>query len=250
MHYWVCVDDTDMPGTKGTGWLVQNICREMEKEGIGTCSPVSRHQLFVHDDIPFTSHNSAMSFEIDLINGYGEAQLIRRMINALETRSARGSDPGLCVAGEIPEEARQRLTTFGRTAKRQICTKPQAYALARELGIHLSEHGGTGDGIIGAVAGIGLRLSGDDGRYRGWYHLGNPGDVVMTSTLRAYPFIDRLVTEHGRPVPEGQPVAIGSEKTKTVRLGFQRTLVVKENETLAETGVRFRTITKEEAKHY
>ena len=255
MHYWVCVDDTDMPGTRGTGWLVQNICRELEREGIGTCSPVSRHQLFVHEAIPFTSHNSAMCFEIDLNpdhepDNIGPDRLITRMAIALETRSQEGSDPGLCVAGEMPADAVKKLTAFGRAAKQQVCTKSDAYGLARELDIHLSEHGGTGEGIIGALAGIGLRLSGNDGRYRGWYHLGNPGDVVLVDTLCAYPFVDKLLTEDGRPVPAGRSVFIGSKKIKTVRLDYSRVLVVRKNETAEKTGVHFRTITKDEAKKY
>ena len=250
MHYWICADDTDMPGTKGTGWLLADICRELEQEGMGTCSPVSRHQLFVHEKIPFTSHNSAMCFEIDLHPGHTRDGLIHRMAAALENRSQKGSDPGLCVADKIPDNARAKLADFGRIAKQQVCTKSQALALARKLNIHLTEHGGTGDGIIGALAGTGLRMSGNDGRYRGWYHLGNPGDVVSGETLCAHPFIDRLMTDDGHAVPPGQSVSIGSEITKTVRLDHRQGLVVKKNEAAEKTGIQLRTLTREEAKQY
>ena len=43
-----------------------------------------------------------------------------------------------------------------------------AYLLAEQFPeLSLSEHGGTGDGVIGALAGVGLRLSGSDGRIKG-----------------------------------------------------------------------------------
>ncbi len=250
MHYWVCVDDTDMPGTKGTGWLVQEICGELEENGLGACAAISRHQLFVHEDIPFTSHNSSMCFEVDLPEDQKVSLLVEHMIAALKTRSQKGSDPGLCVTGPVNEQAKDRLTAFGRSAKHTVCTKDAAYSLAKELGIHLSEHGGTGDGIIGAIAGVGLRMSGNDGRYRGWYHLGKPGDILNVGTLCDYPFIDKLVLESGNPLPPDSQVHIGSEKTKTVRIGHEQVVVVKKNESAEQTGIAYRTITKKEAKSY
>ncbi len=32
MNYMVCIDDTDMPGTRGTGWLVEDLCRILAAE--------------------------------------------------------------------------------------------------------------------------------------------------------------------------------------------------------------------------
>jgi hypothetical protein len=244
------MDDTDMPGTKGTGWLVQEICRELEDLGLGKSSAISRHQLFVHEDIPFTSHNSAMCFELELKNDTLLPRLMEHLVSCLETRSQQGSDPGLCVTGPLEKEKQMQLSTFGAKAKQAVCTKDDAYALAEDVGIHLSEHGGTGDGIIGALAGTGLRMAGNDGRYRGWYNLGNPGDVVSVADLCAYPFIDSVVRADGSELPLSEKVVIGSEKTKTVRMGFHQVVTTTENETAKQTGIALRTITKQEAKQY
>ncbi len=100
----------------------------------------------------------------------------------LETRTEKGSDPGLCVAQLSDSLDGESLMDFGKAAKNRVLTKPDAYALAAKTGVHLSEHGGTGQGVVGALAGIGLRLSGNDGRYRGWYHLGRPGDIVSVGS--------------------------------------------------------------------
>ena len=75
-------------------------------------------------------------------------------------QSAPGSDPGLCVVATTSVSGPKALIGFGQTAKDSVLTKSDAYGLAQRLGIHLSEHGGTGQGVIGALAGAGLRLIG------------------------------------------------------------------------------------------
>ncbi len=62
---------------------------------LGISSPISRHQLFVHEDIPFTSHNSSMCFGLTLEDEAIEP-IIGYMADFLEIRSEKGSDPD-CV---------------------------------------------------------------------------------------------------------------------------------------------------------
>lgn len=249
MTYFVCIDDTDMPGTRGTGWLAEGLCGILKEKGLADSSAISRHQLFVHEDIPYTSHNSSMCFELSLKQGTIDP-VIDFMADFLETRSEKGSDPGLCVAQLTKDLDSLSLIEFGKNAKINISSKEAAYTLAKKTGIHLSEHGGTGQGVVGALAGVGLRLFGNDGRYRGWFHLGQPGDIVSIETLCAYPFVDQLITRDGHSLPMDSKVHIGSEKTKTVRIGHKQVIVVIGNEDANHTGIPFRTITKKEAKAY
>ncbi len=249
MNYLVCIDDTDMPGTKGTGWLAQELGELITQNNQGIISPISRHQLFVHEDVPYTSHNSSMCFELvpaqdDIVD------LIDFMAAFLEERSQKGSDPGLCVVPLDHTLDKNLLIAYGRSAKNKVLSKESAYDLARKLNIHLSEHGGTGQGVVGALAGTGLRLSGNDGRYRGWYHLGLPGEVVSLETLMRYDFIEDLVTADRRPVNGQTHVCIGSEKTKTFRVNGKQVIVLMENENRINGDPIFRTITKQEAKQY
>jgi len=249
MNYMVCIDDTDMPGTRGTGWLVEDLCHILAAEKLAVTTAISRHQLFVHRDIPYTSHNSAMGFEMTL--GQGTIDDIMALFKMfLETRPEKGSDPGLCVAPLSGPLNRQNLVAFGKAAKKEVLTKSDAYGLAAASNVHLSEHGGTGQGVVGALAGMGLRLSGNDGRYRGWYHLGRPGDIVSVQALCAYPFVDHLVTVTGEVLSPDTRVMIGSEKTKTVCMDHKQVIVVVPCEGAACLGIVFRTINKEEAKQY
>ncbi|WP_024336296.1 hypothetical protein [Desulfotignum balticum] len=249
MNYMVCIDDTDMPGTRGTGWLVEDLCRILTAEKLAATKAISRHQLYVHKDIPYTSHNSAMGFEMILEPRYYDAVMSLFQI-FLETRTEKGSDPGLCVVQLSDSLDDESLAAFGKAAKNRVLTKSDAYSLAARTGVHLSEHGGTGQGVVGALAGIGLRLSGNDGRYRGWYHLGRPGDIVSVGALCEYPFVDALVTCDGHYLALDTRVMMGSEKTKTVRMGHRQVIVVAPCNDPACPGIAYRTITKKEAKKY
>ena len=156
MKLIISMDDTDNLETQGTGWLMEDACREMAAMEWGHFSMISRHQLLVHPDIPFTSHNSAMVFEAE--TAVGQENFIAFLSQYLTRHSAPGSDPGLCIVPQLRPDAQEAFISYGRRAKQEVLTKDEAYALAKDIGAHLSEHGGTGGGVIGALAGIGLRL--------------------------------------------------------------------------------------------
>jgi hypothetical protein len=228
MSILISIDDTDNPDSQGTGRLSQSLSRTIQEKGWGLCSAVTRHQLFVHEDIPYTSHNSAMCFEAD-IDDAALQPLTDFMQEALEQQSAEGSDPGLCIAVRDRNLGRRQLMAFGQKAKNNVLTKSQAYDLAGELGIHLSEHGGTGDGIIGALAGIGLRLTGNDGRFRGWYHFDKAGTAVSVKELCQYPFVDEVRPMGHPPLSPEQKVILGDDKVKIIFLDGCQVLPVAPN---------------------
>jgi len=243
MKLMICMDDTDNLESKGTGWLVEAACREMTALGWGRYSMISRHQLFVHPDIPYTSHNSSMVFTaetdvpcemyVDFLSAY------------LEKNSAPGSDPGLCIAHEPANGTREALISFGLRAKKEVLTKDEAYALANTLGVHLSEHGGTGGGVIGALAGIGLRLQGNDGRFRGWYHLGQAGSIMTAEELRSYETIEDIRTPDNAPIEDTRLIRI-SDQLKTICMNGRSTLLV---HPAGDDGIHV-VLAKEELKRY
>ena len=158
-RYLLSFDDTDELNMPGTGHLLDSFLQTLPAK----CSFISRHQLFVHADVPYTSHNSAMCAQID--GQLSAEELIDRAAAYLEQHSAPGADPGLCVAAWQTMTQRELLVLWGYRAKREVLAKEDAYALAQQCGVHLSEHGGTGQGVVGALAAVGLRLAGD-----AWYH--------------------------------------------------------------------------------
>lgn len=162
--------------------------------------------------------------------------------------SASGSDPGLCVAVADSFLNREALTTFGTRAKKTVLNKEEAYFLARQTGVHLSEHGGTGDGIIGALAGVGLRLEGNDGRFRGWLDLGETGKIVTSQSLCAHPWVDAVVDENGHPLSDDIPIFLADSRIKTVLCNSRQVIPV----TAAEDdgGPAWTTLTKSAIKRF
>ena len=159
--YLISFDDTDNLETLGTGHLLARFLGTLSVE----TGYITRHQLFADERVPFTSHNSAMCATVD--GDIDVAELIVRAGRFLERERSEGSDPGLCIADMQAVADAELLIEWGRRAKSEVLAKADAYDLAQRCGVHLSEHGGDGQGVVGALAAVGLRLSGNDGRVRG-----------------------------------------------------------------------------------
>ena len=176
---YVAFDDTDtIDADRGTG----KVGRWFEDELPAGCTlwGVVRQQLLVHPDVPFTSHNSSAVCVVDVrdpgltVRSHGGAgvwsclpsaalidDIVARGVAHLGRNWMEGSDPGLCVVAE-GSPALAALVAFGRRAAVGVVAQADAYAAA--CGAHLSGHGGTEDGVIGAAAGAGLTAGGWHGR--------------------------------------------------------------------------------------
>lgn len=248
MKILVCIDDTDNLESRGTGELATILGQEIEEQGWGKSFGVTRHQLFVHEDIPYTSHNSSMCFEVDLKEEYLN-QFIDFASDFLVRESAEGSDPGLCVL--IPERLTQRdeLIVFGRKAKIAILTKQDAYELAQHLGIHLSEHGGTGQGVIGALAGAALRLSGNDGRFKGKLKIKSDTEVIAVRDILEQTTVDVVKSLEGTVLESDDLVKLG-DTLKAILLEGKCVLPVTPIEASEEEGVKWQTCSKQQVKKF
>jgi hypothetical protein len=224
MRVLVAIDDTDNLDSRGTGELASLIADAVQQSGWGAAGFITRHQLLVHPDIPYTSHNSTMCFAAEIAEDCLD-RLIAFGCDFLERECAEGSDPGLCIAVPARIESQADLVDFGRRAKQEIVTKQEALDLAARLGVHLSEHGGTGHGVIGALAGVGLRLWGNDGRMRGSLNSANPGQLLRVRELLDQPDVDAVRCLEGDVVEDDDVVYIG-EKPKTVLLDGASVLLV------------------------
>jgi hypothetical protein len=160
------VDDTDNVSSRGTGHLVQRLIVELEAAGVCVAIGATRHQLSDDPRIPSTSHNSSACIGVAMDDSTRRDRLIKLAGTFLETESAPGSDPGLVVADRATWSEpldRDALVAFGRSAKTTVVDLDTARGLAGSCGVHASGHGGDSGGIIGALAAVGLHLSGSDG---------------------------------------------------------------------------------------
>lgn len=228
MKIYIAIDDTDSLEVGATGQTANELRKIIKEKGWGEPAAVTRHQLLIHPDIPYTSHNSSMCFTVDIKPDKLD-ELTGCAAAFLQTTSAPGSDPGLGVAAEEWIKDREHLLCFGYRTKKEIVSKAEAYKTAEECGIHLSEHGGTGQGVIGALAGIALRMSGNDGRFQGKTRLKEAGEAIRAGSVTAGTEIDEVQALDGYVLADDETLIIG-EKIKTVLLeGKRKLLVYREN---------------------
>jgi hypothetical protein len=168
---YVGFDDTDsLTSAEGTGKMTRRFEDVLPPECrlIG----VVRQQLLVDPRILYTSHNSAACAIVEAPSRDCLAEIVSRAVAHVEAHHAPESDPGLCVVC-ADDPVIPRLTAFGARCATELATQEEAKRAAR--GGHLSGHGGTEDGIIGAAGGVG-RTAG------GWC-----GRVIEFGRLRAIP---------------------------------------------------------------
>jgi hypothetical protein len=175
--FLIGIDDTDNETSPGTGQLARRLAQEIEQRGAKLLG-ITRHQFLLDDRIPYTSHNSGACIAFDSTASLPELEFA---IDLITGWAAPGSDPGICIASldEVPTPAVQ----WGWAATREVLTQSQAIALARASGILLRPLGGNGDGIIGALASVGLRADGNEGRFLDLPGLRTLGEVVNISDL-------------------------------------------------------------------
>lgn len=223
---FICIDDTDEIGYyKSTGMISEEI-QEYVQDKYAKCSVITRHQLFIHEDIPYTSHNSSMCFTTHL-NEEEKEDVIAFVIKYIEEYSAPTSQPGICIGFEKDIADPKILIGFGLDAKRKVLTKNDAYAIAKEQGLHLSEHKNDGQGVIGAVAGVALRLYGSDGRVKG--HLRHNGESVSVKELLEHESTDEVQFADGSVASIDIVVRL-NDKLKRVFLDHKAVVLIEKSE--------------------
>jgi tRNA(Ile2) C34 agmatinyltransferase TiaS len=196
MDLLVAIDDTDNrePGCIGTGKLARMLARELGERGLCERTSVTRHQLLVHPDIPFTSHNSSAAILAEGVQASLDAVADHSRGFLLDHPNA-GANPGLCVLapGAVPAA----LHAFARRAQTEVLTLAEADRTAAALDGVVWSGGETGQGRIGAMAGAALRASGEDGRFIGLAGIRGLEGVLSVAEILATSPIARVETLEG-----------------------------------------------------
>jgi hypothetical protein len=178
----VGIDDTDTPTSEGTNQLARALAGRMPP-GFRV-QAILRHQLLFDRRIPYTSHNGSASLLVDGEPGLPWAPLVEALEAGMRAGYREGSDPGLCIARAAPAA----LRAWGRRCQREIVRAADARRLAAAHDVYLRDFGGTGGGVIGALAAVGLAAGGEDGRVvhlDGWPWPDGLRDVVPLESVQA-----------------------------------------------------------------
>lgn len=224
MHVYIAIDDTDNLESRGTGFRARQLALGLREAGLATPLAVVRHQLLVHPDIPYTSHNSSASILVETekdkkkIIAYGEEFLLRE--------SADGADAGLCVADE--NQISPSIILWGELAKRMVLTEEEAYSLSSNCGIYLKGLTGRKTGVIGSLAAVGLAVVGNDGRVLWLKNLRETSGILSISELKSRVGIDEIISVSGLIVNENDLINTG-EWCRPIMLNKKITIFVEED---------------------
>ena len=225
MNVYLCVDDTDdLTKATSTGKIASIILKRLEKLGSIPRHGVSRHQLLLQEGISYTSHNSAMCVQM-VCNGLSVAEIRGEAERIVLQNCAQTANPGLAIC--CAEQPNRELIAFGFAAKREVIEKRRALALAETLdSVTLLELGGDGAGVIGALAGIGLRMSGCDGSFRGKKGAELRGQALPCSDMCTALQADQILDPWGKPLPPETPTVVAEFAKLFLRSGKVTALAV------------------------
>lgn len=238
---YISIDDTDEIGYHtSTGEICESIREYIMEHYAVSAAPITRHQLFLHEDIPYTSHNSSMCFTTYLSIKERE-EVTKFILEHVENISAPTSDPGVCIAFEDEINDLETLISYGLDAKEKVLTKESAYIIAQKHNLFLRELKNTGQGVIGAVAGIALRAQGNDGRIKGKFRLGTPS--IDVRTLLKNDLIGEIQLTDGSFLSD-DALIITEDELKIVYLNHKCVLLVEQD------GDFYRPLGKEKLTNY
>jgi tRNA(Ile2) C34 agmatinyltransferase TiaS len=200
MDLLIAIDDTDNlePDCVGTGRLARMLGTHLSERGACKRANVTRHQHFVHPDIPFTSHNSSACLLAEKITAPRDAiaGLARQFL--IDHPNA-GANPGLCVIE--PSAVPGWLLDFAKRTQSEVVTLEEADQVAARLDGFVWSAGESGQGRIGALAAVALRSSGEDGRFIGLRGIRGLEGVMTVAEIVANSEVERVESLDGSALP-------------------------------------------------
>lgn len=201
---YIGIDDTDNLESRGTGHMARALAQSLLHTGLVRVCCITRHQLLVDPGIPYTSHNSSACI-VGKVSG-NDYWIRNYCSDFLLENAATGSDVGLCIA--FTEEIHEEIVRFGNQAKKEILTKTTAETLAKQHELFLAGLTGKKIGIIGALAAVGLRFEGNDGRLLWMERLREIQGVFSVRKYKELVPVDLIVDLLGSPVPDDATIRI------------------------------------------
>ncbi|MEW6406658.1 MAG: hypothetical protein AB1649_33165 [Chloroflexota bacterium] len=224
MRYLIGIDDTDNLESRGTGHRVRQLADWLMANHLARPRGITRHQLLVDPQIPYTSHNSSACMFVETDNAGDLWEACREY---LLRESAPGSDAGLCLSPW--ESVDEQVMAFGRNAKAKVLKMHQAQETADRAGIQLAGLTGTGGGIIGALAGVGLHREGNDGRYLWLPGLRDLKGRYPVSQICTLAHVDRVSTLEGITLASETVVDVGEWVRPILKNGYATLFVEAKN---------------------
>lgn len=162
------IDDTDSAEGGGTASLAGRLLEHFDGNRMGGALAATRHQLLASPAVAATQRNVSVVLAVKASHRLAFSDFAEFVVPFLEAEVVAGSNPGIAMCREPgwtdPANA-AALTAFGKRVQAEVVDLAAAEEVAAATGSHLAAIGGTGAGQIGALAALGLHVSGSDGEF-------------------------------------------------------------------------------------
>lgn len=195
MFFLLGIDDTDSHDSPTTATLALALGQHFESLGVAELICITCHPLFDHPTLIGDCGNRAVCILLDAdLQHAREIELGCREF--LRRESSPGSNTGFALAAW--NQFDPEVVAWGKTARFTLLERLSALALGRQAGMALSGLAGSGRGVIGALAAVGLRFEGSDGWVDWMPGLDALNGVYTPVTLADVARFERIETESGR----------------------------------------------------
>lgn len=117
------------------------------------------------------------------------------------------AEPGIAAVFKDDINDMKELINFGKNTKNMFLTTKQAFEIAMAQNVFLKALMPNANGVIGALAGIRLRLSGSDGKIRGKFELKE--SKLSVAKLIELPFIEAVLDENFKELAKDEMINLG-----------------------------------------
>ena len=209
MTIYVGIDNTSNSESVGTAKFARRVAKKISDKY--KVYAVSRHQFYVHPKIKYSTYNFGAVIHLDCDDESFVDDIFLTIKGIMEKEFNIGSNPGLAVAHE--KQISPAVINYGQDAKKSLVTQERALDLAINSNIRLEGYGKTKNGIIGAIASIGLAVTKNDGRF---LQIGDIRTIKEPQPVENFikAGVEKIFTLDGRRITKG---IIFNEDNKPVK---------------------------------
>ena len=224
-HYLIGIDDTDTADKErspGTNALVRRLAESLVHDGSAEAKGITRHQLYVNKHVAYTAHNSSACLSFEAADREAVWETAR---DFLVLQADRRSNAGMCLSDW--DSVSPEVIAWGHRTKTEIVRQEESEKVAAKAGLRCVGLKGSGAGMIGALAAVGLHREGNDGRFSWLPGLLELRGGYTVAQIFARSGIDRVCSLEEVDLPIQELVELG-EWTRPVLRNGQATLYVEE----------------------
>lgn len=231
MYLLLGIDDTDSEESQDTQTLAVSLGKRLESLSLARLINISCHELLHHPSISFTHTNTSCCLLLDA-EAIKTREIDLTCREVLLRESAPYSNPGFALA--TWNQFDPEIVVWGKRAKINQLVRADAVSLGRQHNMSMAGILGSGVGVIGALAAVGLRYEGNDGWVSWMPGITRLQGIYTQIQLSQFIQFDRIETESGKRPAFDDRISF-SETVKPILKNGKVTLLI----SAAKRGVDF-----------